>query len=136
MSKQKLPNEMEKELLRQIPKNVYAPGVLDLQADVDAVKFEVAEARMKAEALEPNRGCFTIPRDPLTEIYVKYLATMQSEDAKLVCPDCGESDHGNRVNKKPWCMKCNMPLVYKSKRKRGPQVRVIRREKNPTFLEG
>jgi len=129
--------ELEKALLGQLPKNVYAPGFLDLQTDVNAVKFEAAEARMKAEALEPNRGYFMIPQDPLAEIYAKYLATIKSEEAELVCPECGEPDYGNRVNKKPWCIKCNMPLVHKSKLKRGkkPRVRVVRREKNPTFLE-
>ncbi|GAH68856.1 unnamed protein product, partial [marine sediment metagenome] len=29
----------------------------------------------------------------------------------LVCPVCGEGDEGNRMNGKPWCMKCNAPLM-------------------------
>ena len=29
----------------------------------------------------------------------------------LVCPVCGGGDEGNRMNGKPWCMKCNAPLM-------------------------
>ena len=33
----------------------------------------------------------------------------------LVCPSCGDGDHGNRMGKKPWCMKCNLPLMKSEK---------------------
>lgn len=29
---------------------------------------------------------------------------------KLICPKCGESDRGNRMNGKPWCFRCNVAL--------------------------
>ena len=35
----------------------------------------------------------------------------------LVCPKCHDIDHGNRMNGKPWCMKCNVPLMTPEKAK-------------------
>lgn len=35
--------------------------------------------------------------------------------SKLVCPVCGDSDKGNRMNGVPWCLKCKSPLVLKKK---------------------
>jgi len=29
----------------------------------------------------------------------------------LICPVCGGREEGNRMNGKPWCMKCNAPLM-------------------------
>lgn len=29
----------------------------------------------------------------------------------LVCPVCGGGDDGNRMNGKPWCFECNVPLM-------------------------
>lgn len=33
----------------------------------------------------------------------------------LVCPSCGDNDHGNRNGKRPWCMKCNLPLMSRER---------------------
>ncbi|GAH53940.1 unnamed protein product [marine sediment metagenome] len=33
----------------------------------------------------------------------------------LICPACGGSDNGNTMNGKPWCMKCNIPLMTEEK---------------------
>lgn len=33
----------------------------------------------------------------------------------LICPSCGDRDHGNRMNGKPWCLKCNAPLMTAEK---------------------
>lgn len=129
--------ELEKELLKQIPKGFNVPSFLDLKADIDNVRFEAMEARLKADSLEPNRGFFVEPSHPLMEIYAKFMATLRAQEAKLVCPECGEPDRGNRVNKTPWCIKCNVPLVPRGKKKRNlHRVRVITKEKNPTFVEG
>lgn len=38
------------------------------------------------------------------------------EDKELVCPKCGEAwnkSEANRMNGKPWCLKCDSPLVPK-----------------------
>ncbi|MBA7715436.1 hypothetical protein ES703_124482 [subsurface metagenome] len=37
---------------------------------------------------------------------------------ELVCPKCNEGDSGNRMNKQPWCMKCNTALIPKNKLKK------------------
>jgi len=55
--------------------------------------------------------------DPtLREIDRKYRERMKIEDfVQLHCPECGDSDKGNRMNGKPWCFKCNVMLVPKGK---------------------
>jgi len=133
--------ELEKALIKQLPTNVRTPGFLDLEADVNRVKLEAMEARLKADELEPNRGFFEIPESPLMEIYAKYMAkhmvNLKPQKAGLICPECGSEDQGNRVNKKPWCIRCNVPLVHESKLKKArrlPRVKVIGKERSPTFL--
>ena len=49
--------------------------------------------------------------DPHMREITENLRRVHSSSSKLVCPSCGEGDHGNRMNKKPWCMRCNMPLM-------------------------
>jgi ribosomal protein L37AE/L43A len=71
--------------------------------------------------------------DPLMEIYTKYLKILKAQKVELVCPECGEPDHGNRMNNIAWCMKCNLPLVPQSKELH--RIRVVKKEKNPTFRE-
>ena len=39
------------------------------------------------------------------------LRRLHSTGGGLVCPSCGDTDHGNRMGRKPWCMKCNIPLM-------------------------
>ena len=41
----------------------------------------------------------------------------------LTCPQCGEPDRGNRMNKTPWCMKCRVALTRKGKKRRGPMIK-------------
>ena len=42
---------------------------------------------------------------------------------KLTCPECGDRDMGNKMNKTPWCMKCNVALASKGKKIRGPKIK-------------
>ena len=48
--------------------------------------------------------------------------------SKLHCPKCGDSDHGNRMNNKPWCVKCSVELVRTPKKCDEPTIRVLRRK--------
>lgn len=54
--------------------------------------------------------------------------------SNLVCPSCGADDHGNRLNKKPWCFKCNLPLMEREKVSScKSKIRVLPRAKGSTF---
>lgn len=53
----------------------------------------------------------------------------------LVCPVCGEGDEGNRMNGKPWCMKCNVPLMTKEKAKSWVKPPEKPKPKSYTFNE-
>lgn len=50
--------------------------------------------------------------------------------SKLVCPECGEGDHGNRMNKHPWCMKCNTALVPKNMLKKWRKLPTVKFARN------
>jgi len=69
---------------------------------------EVEEAVKKAEELRRKYNPY------LMEIERKLLRKAVTV-LGLVCPVCGEGDRGNRKNGKPWCLKCDVPLVAKDK---------------------
>lgn len=55
----------------------------------------------------------------------------------LHCSNCGDSDHGNKMNGVPWCMKCNCALESPSKKSGKKQMRIKRAEKKvPNILRG
>lgn len=45
----------------------------------------------------------------------------------LVCPNCGDTDQGNKVNKKPYCLKCNTPLIKPDKIGKWMNIKVKRK---------
>lgn len=67
---------------------------------------ELEEAMRRADELRSQY-------DPaLRELSEKYSQTLPKIDVgALACPQCGDGDHGNKMNDKPWCFKCNVPLV-------------------------
>lgn len=56
-----------------------------------------------------------IMSDPLLREITENLRKAHQSKTGLICPQCGDTDHGNRMNKKPWCMKCNLPLMSAEK---------------------
>ena len=55
----------------------------------------------------------------------------------LICPECGDVDHGNRMDKTPWCIKCNCALESPNKKHGKKQPRIKRAEKKvPNILRG
>ena len=52
-----------------------------------------------------------IRSDPHLREITEKLRRAHAAGSGLVCPSCGDGDHGNRMGKKPWCMKCNLPLM-------------------------
>ncbi|GAH66874.1 unnamed protein product, partial [marine sediment metagenome] len=59
------------------------------------------------------------------ENFNKKLDVIRGKDS-LVCPECGEGDHGNKMNRKPWCMKCHTVLIPRKmleKSKKLPEIK-------------
>ena len=77
--------------------------------------------------------------DPaLLEIEKKYVEALPTVESRLTCPVCRDSDHNNKNNGKPWCFKCNVALVDRSKLKKKaatPTMRAYPKQKghNVTF---
>ena len=79
----------------------------DAQMKVDAVEKKADSIRKKSEELRRLH-------DPsLKRITENYKLKNDIQGVILVCPKCGDSDHGNKMNGKPWCMSknCNVELV-------------------------
>jgi hypothetical protein len=120
--------EFLKSLEQQIPKQVAAVQKREEKLEKTKAKWQrdLDEAKGRAEKLRREH-------DPLLrEIQDKLLRKLdvvKGEDS-LVCPKCGEGDHGNKVNGKPWCFKCQVPLVPKdvvAKWLKLPKMKVLRR---------
>lgn len=56
--------------------------------------------------------------DPALRDIERRLLERDSVMSELICPNCGEPDHGNKNNGLPWCFKCNTVLIKKSKIKK------------------
>lgn len=50
----------------------------------------------------------------------------------LICPQCGDPDRRNTMNGRPWCMKCNVELMPKTKvekwNKKVMKIRLVNRQ--------
>lgn len=89
---------------------------------VEDAKHKADEARQRAEELRRKYN----PK--LMEINRRLMKKAVRGSGSLVCPECGEGDHRNKMNGKPWCLKCNSPLVAESKVatwKKLPKVKVL-----------
>ena len=78
--------------------------------------------------------------DPLLrEIQEKMTRKEEFLSGGLVCPVCQEPDKGNKMNGKAWCMKCNAPLLPKSKAEKWKKLGNIKiansKPLDPTFIE-
>jgi len=81
-------------------------GKSKLQRELALMDKKTAEIRSKAHDLRH-----------LMEIEWEWRKQheVSKEAGALVCPVCGEGNKGNMMNGKPWCLKCNCPLVPKGK---------------------
>lgn len=105
-------------------------GLSKLQRDLDRIDKKVKAARRRAkEARE-------ITDKHLREINEKYRSTADRGSKGLVCPVCGEPNGAyakgkpNKKGGKPWCLKCDSPLVAKDKLakwRKMPNVKAVRK---------
>ena len=124
---------LEKEIPNQIRrvntrKKKLSKGKSKLQRDLEDVYRIVEEAKRKADKL--RREYMIDPHlRKIQENFNSKLGVIKGENS-LVCPECGEGDHGNRMNKQPWCMKCNTALVTKKMLKKWlklPKIKAVRK---------
>jgi formylmethanofuran dehydrogenase subunit E len=105
-------------------------GKVKWQREIDEIDSKVADAKAKAEEI---RRRF----DPeLMRINANLERKLGVAIGGLRCPKCGEPDRHNKMNGKPWCFKCNVPLESPSLvKKRSPEVKVLpkTRRLNVTF---
>ena len=89
-------------------------GVTDAEIRSERAKIEseVEGAKRHAERVREEAR---IMSDPAIREITENLRRMHSADGGLVCPKCGGTNHGNRMNGKPWCPKCNLPLMSREK---------------------
>ena len=83
----------------------------EIQRQRAEIEATVSEARLNADRV---RAEMRVMSDPHMREITMNLRKRHSVDS-LVCPNCGEGDHGNRMGKQPWCMKCNLPLMSREK---------------------
>jgi len=78
----------------------------EIEEKVEGAKRHADRMRREAELMS-NEGAREI---------IESLRRIHGQKGSLVCPSCGETNsHGNRMNNKPFCFKCNLVMVSKEK---------------------
>jgi hypothetical protein len=77
----------------------------EIEEKVEGARIHADRVRREAELMS-NEGAREI---------IESLRRIHGQNGGLICPQCGDSDHHNRMNGKPWCMSCNLPLMSKEK---------------------
>lgn len=99
----------------------------------ESVSREAEELREREMAKAEMLGQESTLRTQFPHLYENVPSV-----SKIVCPECLELDMGNRMNKTPWCMKCNVPLVPQDKLddyKKMPKVKVAKEDpRGLTFI--
>lgn len=103
-----------------------------------SLQKEIGDVRDKVESLKRS---FYFHDPALRELNDSITNRLREEavstSKKMVCLECGDIDHGNRMNGQPWCMKCQLPLIPKEKADKWvkqPRFTVPKKTKNPTFI--
>lgn len=80
---------------------------------------------MEEKKAESQRRAETLRR--LYNPLLRRVTERNRAISKLVCPTCGKGDKGNRMDQKPWCFNCNVPLVKPNQVKRWMKVKVLKK---------
>lgn len=78
--------------------------------------------RIRRNAFNQIDSGFMDPHMRRIQEHFRSKAVKSSFD--LVCPECEDRDHGNKKNKKPWCLKCNVPLIKRKDLKKWKKNRI------------
>lgn len=109
----------------------------------DSPEFKIALNKASEEAFNKfsKRKIKAVEKlSPSAEAYSEYATIKRIAYAKirigLICPVCGEDDHGNTMNGEPWCFKCNRALVDANKSRKEVRVKVLPKGYLPDILRG
>ena len=107
----------EKRLKRQ-------KGKAKWQREIDEIEGKVADVKVRVEELRRQY-------DPeLMRITANLDRKMDTPVGGLRCPKCGEPDKHNKMNGKPWCIKCNVALESPFQvKKRLPDMKALPKSK-------
>lgn len=100
-----MPSELEAALLAAVPKKFERYQTNRLKREHGKVKWQQEIGKVTARAEEVRRQY-----DPELMRIDANLERKVGSAIGFHCPKCGERDMGNRMEGKPWCMKCNVPL--------------------------
>lgn len=125
--------ELEAALLAEAPKQwehfqrnrlKRAKGKAKWQREIDEIDGKVADVKARTEELRRQYN------PELMRINANLERKLGVPVGGLRCPKCGEPDRHNKMNGKPWCMKCNIalesPFLVK---KHSPDVKVLPKAK-------
>ena len=85
----------------------------EIQRQRQRIEDEVAEARRHADRVREEAR---IMSDPHLREITEHLRRIHGQKGGLVCPSCGETNsHGNRMNNRPYCFRCNLPMISREK---------------------
>lgn len=79
-------------------------GKTKWQREIDEIDSKMTDAKTRAEELRRQYN----PK--LMQIVTNLDRKIGMPVGALRCPKCGEPDRQNKMNGKPWCMKCNVAL--------------------------
>lgn len=109
--------EVEKELLKAAPAKIaeFARRREKMQRGHSAFQRKIEGIDQKVETIRarfPHAHAYQL--DPhlrkITENMLRREQVILGRDF-LICPKCGDTDHNNKMNGKPWCFKCNIELT-------------------------
>jgi len=93
---------------RSSSKDQIAETMEGIQRQRSEIERTVVDAKRHADLVSRDSMMFGSPH--MMEIN-RNLSRKHGMTRSLVCPKCGEGSHNNTMDGKPWCMKCNVPLM-------------------------
>jgi len=89
-------------------------GTMDeVQRQRREIEEKVEGARLRADRVREEAR---IMSDPHLREITENLRKLHSVESGVVCPQCGETNsHGNKMNGKPFCFKCQLLMISKEK---------------------
>lgn len=85
----------------------------EIQRQRQKIEDKFKDARLHAERVRREAE---IMSNPHAREITENLLRVHSKGGGMVCPQCGETNsHGNRMNGKPFCFKCNLVMISKEK---------------------
>lgn len=119
---------------------VYPEWKRSQEKGVREVPPEAEKAIARAERMRRQAGIDIAQKRSEIELFQRDMwertnhKTHVKLESPLRCPECGDVDHHNRMNGKPWCMKCNCVLVPEGEKRM--KIRFPREQKSEiTFNE-